>query len=31
VGATTLLAAASMAVSSELPKAYAENIIGLGR
>jgi hypothetical protein len=29
--ATTLLAAARMAGSSELPEAHAESIIGLGR
>jgi hypothetical protein len=29
--ATTLLGAVRMAGSSELPEAYAENIIGLGR
>jgi hypothetical protein len=31
VDATTLLGAARMVGSSELPETYAENIIGLGR
>jgi hypothetical protein len=30
VDATTLLGAAHMPVQSELPEAYAENIIGVG-